>query len=95
MIPWGQTHTYQWLAEQIGRPSAVRAVGQANHKNPIAIIVPCHRIIQTDGQLGGYAGGMNLKTYFLSLEHHRMAHQTTLGFANQAMPSQRSVTMLL
>ena len=55
-IPLGETRTYQWIAQQIGRPKAVRAVGQALRKNPYPVIVPCHRVIRSDGTLGGYAG---------------------------------------
>ena len=52
----GETRTYQWIAGQIGRPKAVRAVGQALRKNPFPLIIPCHRVIKSDGKLGGYAG---------------------------------------
>ena len=55
-IPMGETRTYQWIAGQIGRPKAVRAVGQALRKNPFPLIIPCHRVIKSDGKLGGYAG---------------------------------------
>ena len=55
-IPLGQTRTYKWVAQRIGRPQAVRAVGQALRKNPFPLIIPCHRVIKSDGSLGGYAG---------------------------------------
>ena len=55
-IPIGQTRSYQWIARKIGRPKAVRAVGQALRKNPYPLIIPCHRVICCDGKLGGYAG---------------------------------------
>ncbi|MBF0522116.1 MAG: MGMT family protein [Candidatus Omnitrophica bacterium] len=55
-IPLGETRTYQWVAKQIGCPKAVRAVGQALKKNPYPVIIPCHRVIKSDGSLGGYAG---------------------------------------
>ena len=55
-IPMGETRSYQWIARQIGRPQAVRAVGQALRKNPFPLIIPCHRVIKSDGQMGGYAG---------------------------------------
>ena len=55
-IPLGQTRSYKWIARKIGRPQAVRAVGQALRKNPYPVIIPCHRVIKTDGSLGGYAG---------------------------------------
>ncbi len=67
-IPYGQTHTYAEIARAIGRPSAVRAVGAANGANPVAIIVPCHRVIGSDGTLTGYGGGLPTKAWLLSLE---------------------------
>jgi O-6-methylguanine DNA methyltransferase len=67
-IPYGQTRTYADQARAIGRPKAFRAVGLANHENPIAIIVPCHRVIASDGTLGGYGGGLALKQKLLDLE---------------------------
>lgn len=69
-IPYGQTRTYGELAAAIGRPKACRAVGMANHRNPIAIIVPCHRVIGKDGTLTGYAGGLAAKQFLLSLEQN-------------------------
>ncbi len=56
-IPLGETRTYKWVAEKVGSPNAVRAVGQALRRNPYPIIIPCHRVIKQDGSLGGYAGG--------------------------------------
>lgn len=67
-IPYGQTTSYSALASAIGRPAAVRAVGAANGANPIAIIVPCHRVIGRDGSLTGYAGGLDRKALLLRLE---------------------------
>ena len=67
-IPYGETRTYADQARAIGRPKAFRAVGLANHDNPIAIIVPCHRVIASDGTLGGYGGGLALKQQLLDLE---------------------------
>jgi len=67
-IPYGTTCSYGDLAEQIGRPRAVRAVGTANGANPIAIIVPCHRVIGSNGALTGYAGGVERKQMLLELE---------------------------
>jgi methylated-DNA-[protein]-cysteine S-methyltransferase len=67
-IPYGETTTYADLARRIGRPSAVRAVGAANGRNPISIIVPCHRVVGTDGSLVGYGGGMDRKRQLLELE---------------------------
>ena len=56
-IPLGETRTYKWVAQQVGSPGAVRAVGTALKKNPYPVIIPCHRVIKSDGQFGGYAGG--------------------------------------
>lgn len=67
-IPFGKTTTYAELAEKLGRPGAFRAVGRANATNPIALIVPCHRVIGTDGTLTGYAGGIPIKQKLLELE---------------------------
>lgn len=67
-IPFGETCSYGELARTVGRPSASRAVGAANGANPIAIIVPCHRVIAADGTLGGYSGGLDLKRRLLALE---------------------------
>jgi methylated-DNA-[protein]-cysteine S-methyltransferase len=67
-IPYGETVSYTQLAERIGRPRAVRAVGAANGANPIPIIVPCHRVIGRDGSLTGFGGGLPLKRRLLELE---------------------------
>lgn len=67
-IPHGEVRSYQWIAEQIGRPKAVRAVGTATGSNPITIVIPCHRVIGSNGNLGGYGGGLELKRQLLSLE---------------------------
>jgi len=67
-IPFGQTRSYGQIASAIGRPSASRAVGAANGRNPIAIIVPCHRVIGASGALTGYAGGMDAKRWLLAHE---------------------------
>jgi methylated-DNA-[protein]-cysteine S-methyltransferase len=67
-IPWGETRTYKQVAEQIGNPKAVRAVGAANGKNPISIIAPCHRVIGASGKLTGFAGGLENKALLLRLE---------------------------
>ncbi|HAS8475547.1 TPA: methylated-DNA--[protein]-cysteine S-methyltransferase [Vibrio vulnificus] len=68
LIPYGQTCSYQDLANAIGNPKAVRAVGLANGKNPISIVVPCHRVIGKNGKLTGYAGGLERKQQLLALE---------------------------
>src|SRR5262249_32026504 len=67
-IPYGKTRSYADIARQVGRPQAFRAVGQANHNNPISIIVPCHRVITSSGTLGGYGGGLATKDKLLKLE---------------------------
>jgi methylated-DNA-[protein]-cysteine S-methyltransferase len=67
-IPYGETLSYGGLARQIGRPTAVRAVGAANGRNPIAIIIPCHRVIGTGGSLTGFGGGLSTKRKLLALE---------------------------
>lgn len=67
-IPYGKIRTYKEIAENIGNKNASRAVGMANNKNPIAIIIPCHRVIGSNGDLTGYAGGIKLKQYLLNLE---------------------------
>lgn len=67
-IPFGETRTYGQLANQLGNPKATRAVGAANGRNPIAIIVPCHRVIGFSGKLTGFAGGLDAKDHLLKLE---------------------------
>lgn len=67
-IPRGKTRSYKWIAERIGKPYAVRAVGNALNKNPYAPVVPCHRVVRSDGSLGGYAGGIAAKKRMLSTE---------------------------
>jgi len=68
-IPYGKTISYAELARKISKEKAVRAVGTANGRNPLSIIVPCHRVIASDGSLGGYAGGLRIKTRLLELEN--------------------------
>ena len=67
-IPYGETWSYKKVAEAIGNPKASRAVGMANNKNPIAIMIPCHRVIGANGKLVGYAGGLDIKSTLLELE---------------------------
>ena len=67
-IPYGQTRTYAEIARAVGSPAGFRAVGQANHYNPIAIIVPCHRVLAAGKRLGGYGGGLPVKALLLKLE---------------------------
>lgn len=77
-IPFGETRTYGQIAQQIGRPTASRAVGAANGANPISIIAPCHRVIGADGALTGFAGGMENKRLLLNLEGARHGRQDDL-----------------
>jgi len=67
-IPYGEIATYQQIAQKVGSPQACRAVGKANHDNPIAIFIPCHRVIGAHHQLVGYAGGLEKKSFLLNLE---------------------------
>ena len=67
-IPYGETRSYGQIAAMIGRPRAARAVGMGNHKNPISILIPCHRVVGADGSLTGYGGGLDIKEYLLRLE---------------------------
>ncbi len=68
-IPYGETRSYQNIADALGIPSATRAVGTANGQNRIAIVIPCHRVVNTGGALGGYSGGLWRKRHLLDLEH--------------------------
>lgn len=67
-IPYGETRSYKQVAEMLGQPSASRAVGMANNKNPILILTPCHRVLGSDGKLVGYAAGLDIKKKLLELE---------------------------
>lgn len=67
-IPYGETISYAELAKRVGNPKAARAVGSANGKNPLPIVIPCHRVIAADGTLGGFGGGLSTKTKLLELE---------------------------
>ena len=69
-VPYGQTKTYKWLAEKVNIPKGSRAVGRALSKNPIPIVLPCHRIIESDGDIGGYSSGVDIKRRLLSLEYY-------------------------
>jgi methylated-DNA-[protein]-cysteine S-methyltransferase len=76
-IPYGSTMSYREVAEQVGSPKAVRAVGSANSRNPISIIVPCHRVVGSDGKLVGYAGGFSAKRWLLDHEQATAALSST------------------
>ena len=75
-IPYGETVSYLEIAQAIGNPKAVRAVGAANGRNPLSIIVPCHRVIGSSGALTGYAGGIPIKRWLLALEQQTVDHFT-------------------
>jgi len=68
LIPYGQTRTYVWLAAQVGNPGVARAVGQALGRNPLPVIIPCHRVLAGNGGLGGFSGGLEMKRFLLTLE---------------------------
>jgi len=77
-IPLGTTRSYKWVAQKVGSPRAVRAVGQALRRNPYPVIIPCHRVIKEDGSLGGYAGGSGeRKAKLLGLEREILKNLKT------------------
>jgi O-6-methylguanine DNA methyltransferase len=82
-IPYGETRSYRDIAQAIGHPHAYRAVGMSNNRNPVAIIVPCHRVIASSGSLCGYGGGLDLKRKLLDLEQ---AALDTQGLAQPCLP---------
>jgi methylated-DNA-[protein]-cysteine S-methyltransferase len=84
-IPYGETRSYAEIAAMIERPSACRAVGRANGSNPIAIVIPCHRVIGSDGSLTGYGGGLALKRFLLDLEGGDGASRAA-GAAQRQLP---------
>ena len=71
-IPYGETRSYKQIAEMIGKPAACRAVGMANNRNPIPIVIPCHRVVGANGDLTGYAGGLEVKRKLLDIEKYWM-----------------------
>jgi methylated-DNA-[protein]-cysteine S-methyltransferase len=75
LIPYGETRSYRWVAERMGKPEAMRAVGQALTKNPLPIIIPCHRVVKSDGELGGFTGGVEMKRRLLNIEAAATLHQ--------------------
>lgn len=72
-IPYGEVRSYRWLADTVGHPGAYRAVGAANGANPLPILIPCHRVINHNGGLGGYSGGLDVKKWLLALEEVPLA----------------------
>lgn len=84
-IPYGETRTYGWIAASLGQPTAVRAVGLANSRNPISIVVPCHRVVGSTGKLIGYAGGVERKRFLL--DHERGAGLGGIGLGGAGLDS--------
>lgn len=82
-IPFGETRSYSQIAREIGHPLAVRAVGAANGRNPLSIVAPCHRVIGSNGKLTGFAGGLEIKAFLLSLE----SAQPSLALAGETPPA--------
>jgi methylated-DNA-[protein]-cysteine S-methyltransferase len=76
-IPYGETRTYGEIAAAVGKPGAARAVGTANHHNPIPVVIPCHRVVGSDGRLCGFGGGLDLKRQLLELEASHTPLQLT------------------
>lgn len=74
-IPYGETRSYGWLVERIGRPGAARAVGQALSRNPLPVIIPCHRVVSSDNSLGGFSDGLEMKRRLLRLEAAAILYQ--------------------
>ena len=83
-IPLGETRSYQWVAQKIGNPQAVRAVGQALRRNPYPLIIPCHRVIKQDGSLGGYAGRYGTKKAMLLKTEKAIAEKLKIKSVNNA-----------
>ncbi|MGN1132805.1 MAG: methylated-DNA--[protein]-cysteine S-methyltransferase [Ruminococcus sp.] len=77
-IPYGETQSYKEIAVKVGNPKAYRAVGMANNKNPIAIVIPCHRVIGKNGELTGYAGGNSKKLFLIKLEQNNAKNNSTI-----------------
>ena len=78
-IPYGETRAYKWLAEKTGNPKATRAVGQALGRNPIPIVLPCHRVIESDGSIGGYSSGVDIKRRLLEIEYYNVIPKKTIS----------------
>lgn len=79
-IPWGQVRSYRWVAERVGNPRATRAVGGALAKNPLPIIIACHRVVRSDGSLGGFSSGLGWKRGLLELEGVRVGPDFKVSF---------------
>jgi len=78
LIPYAETRSYTWVAEQVKKPRAARGVGQALARNPLPIIIPCHRVLTIDGKLGGFSGGVAMKKRLLKLEASAPGRQSTI-----------------
>jgi len=78
LIPYGETCSYGEIARSMGKPGAARAVGMANHDNPVAVVVPCHRVVGSDGSLTGYAGGLDVKKRLLDIESQKNSKSSLL-----------------
>lgn len=89
-IPYGETISYGQLADRIGNPAASRAVGLANGKNPIGVIIPCHRVVGADGSLTGYGGGLARKQHLLDFEQRKTLFMLPADDGQDARPSMRS-----
>ena len=84
--PAGETRSYAQIAAAIGQPKAVRAVGTANGDNHVAVLIPCHRVIRSDGTLGGYAGGLDRKRKLLAAEGHAIRQRRNCRWSNKRLP---------
>ena len=73
-IPYGEVRSYRWVAQRVGRPRATRAVGNALARNPVPILIPCHRVVRSDGSLGGYTLGLQMKRTLLEMERNNGFH---------------------
>jgi methylated-DNA-[protein]-cysteine S-methyltransferase len=89
-IPYGETRSYGQIARAVGQPNAARAVGLANHDNPIAVIIPCHRVVGADGSLTGYGGGLPRKRWLLEHESHVQRLDLGLEPARASTPAKRA-----
>ncbi|UJS21458.1 MAG: methylated-DNA--[protein]-cysteine S-methyltransferase [Candidatus Brocadia sp.] len=85
-IPYGECRSYKWVAKEIGQPLATRAVGMANNKNPVPPVIPCHRIIGSDGSLVGYAFGISVKKQLLEMERHTVHNCNILTGSSTLSP---------
>jgi len=83
-IPFGETRSYKWVAGRSGNALAVRAVGQALSKNPVPIVLPCHRVIESDGSIGGYSSGTDIKRRLLDMEYYSKLNKNPLGTEEQS-----------